>query len=284
MAFYGCDFTFDGVSASSMGLMIYDFGTYGQDDVDLSVGEIVADQISGRYESLLYGLVQNEPLEFTLVFGADPDDVEVGSYLTRERINTISKWLTGHRVWKQFYVHQDDMGSVVTSTLDGQTHSTWSPTFYYRCMVTGLKVLTDGTYPWAFSCHITCDSPFAYRASSITSATLNGSTTLLSIENTSVLNGYYYPIITVRNNTSSSLTITNNTDGGRICSLTGMPTNTQNITMDCKDGILTSSAGFNLYQYFNFNFLRLVSGVNSLTAIGNGTLSIQCDFPVNIGA
>lgn len=267
MAFYGCDFTFNGVSASTMGLMIYNFGTEGQDDVDLSVGEIAGDQINGRYDTLLYGLVQNEPLEFTLVFGADPDDIEAGTFLTRERVNTITKWLTGYQTWKVLTIDQPDMLP-----------------FHYKCMITGLRLITDGSYPWAFSAHVTCDGPFAYRAASVTTAALSGSESTITIDNTSGLNGYYYPVVTVTGNTGGNLTIVNNTNDGRACILNGMPTGSQNILMDCRNGVLTSSAGHNLYQYFNFNFLRLVPGINLLTATGSGTLSIECEFPVNIGA
>ena len=267
MAFYGCDFTFNGVSASSMGLMLYNFGSEGQDDVDLSVGEIEADQINGRYTSLLYGLVQNEPLEFSLVFGADTDNIESGTFLTRERVNTITKWLTGYQSWKILTIDQPDMVP-----------------FHYKCMITGLKLITDGSYPWAFSARVTCDGPFAYRTATTTTQTLSGTAKTFTINNTSGLNGYYYPVITVTGNTGANLTIVNNTDGGRSCILSGMPTGSQNITINCENGVLTSSAGYNLYQYFNFNFLRLVPGSNSITATGNGTLTIQCEFPVNIGA
>lgn len=267
MAFYGCDFTFNGVSASSMGLMFYNFGTEGQDDVDLSVGEIVGDQINGRHDTMLYGLVQNEPLEFTLVFGADTDTIEAGAFLTRERINTITKWLTGYQTWKILTIDQPDMAS-----------------FHYKCMITGLRLITDGSYPWAFSAHVTCDGPFAYRTASTTTQTLSGSAVTFTINNTSVLNGYYYPVVLVTDNNGGDLTIVNNTDDDRTCMLSGMPTGTQDILLDCKNGILTSSAGHNLYQYFNFNFLSLVPGENSLTATGSGTLMIECEFPVNIGA
>lgn len=267
MAFYGCDFTFNGVSASTMGLMIYNFGTEGQDDVDLSVGEIAGDQINGRHETMLYGLVQNEPLEFTLVFGTDPDDIEAGTFLTRERVNTITKWLTGYQTWKVLTIDQSDMSA-----------------FHYKCMITGLRLITDGSYPWAFSAHVTCDGPFAYRTVSTTAQTLTGSARTFTIDNTSCLNVGFYPLISVTGNTGESLTIVNNSDGGRTCMLSGMPTGSQDILMDCKNGILISSAGHNLYQYFNFNFLRLIPGTNSLTATGNGSLTIECEFPVNIGA
>lgn len=267
MAFYGCDFTFNGTSASSKGLMLYDFGTNTQDDVDMSVGEIIEDRINRRNDALLYGLVQNEPLEFTLVFGADPDYIEDGTFLTRAKINEIAQWLTGHQSWKTLIIDQPDMAD-----------------YHYKCMITGMRLLTDGSYPWAFSCRVTCDSPFAYKSILTTTKTLSGSAVAFTIENTSVLNGYYYPVITMTGNTSANLTIVNASDNNRTCSLSGMPTGSQNITMDCRNCVITSSAGYNLYPYFNRNFLRLVPGTNSLTATGRGSLSIICEFPVNIGA
>lgn len=267
MAFYGCDFTFNGVTASSKGLMLYNFGSSGQDDVDLSVGEIVEDRISLRYDSLLYGLVQNEPLEFTLTFGVDTDGLEAGTFLTRAKVNEIAAWLTGHQTWKTLTIDQEDMAN-----------------YHYKCMITGLRLLTDGSYPWAFTCHITCDSPFAYLAPKTFSLTLSGSARTLTIPNTGGYNGFYYPVIKMTNNTAAAFTITNTTDGGRVFSLSGMPTETQTITVDCKNQIITSSAGYNLYQYFNNKFLRLLPGNNTLSANGRGSLTITCEFPVAIGA
>ena len=34
MAFWGCEFVFDGVPCSEYGMMIYNFGSEGQDDVN----------------------------------------------------------------------------------------------------------------------------------------------------------------------------------------------------------------------------------------------------------
>lgn len=285
MAFYGCDFTFNGVSASSKGLMLYDFGGTGQEDVDFSVGEIVEDRINRRYDSLLYGLKQNEPLEFNLTFGAEIEDIDSGSFLTRLEINEIASWLTGHQTWKTLFIHQPDMATKTETVVDGHTVVTWTPIYYYKCMITGLKLLTDGSYPWAFTCHVTCDSPFAYTSpQTYTIAELGGTAQTVTITNPGGYNGFYYPVVTVTGSQSASLSIVNTSDGDRTCAFAGMPTETQDITIDCRNQVITSSKGYNLYQYFNYKFLRLPPGTNILSATGTGALTITCEFPVQIGA
>ena len=63
MAFWGTEFIFDGIPCSEYGLMVYHFGSEGQDDVTFQSGEIIEDRIPYRYDSLIYGLVQNGSLE-----------------------------------------------------------------------------------------------------------------------------------------------------------------------------------------------------------------------------
>ena len=63
MAFWGTEFIFDDIPCSVFGLMVYHFGSNGQDDVSFKNGEIIEDRIPGRYDALTYGLVQNQSLE-----------------------------------------------------------------------------------------------------------------------------------------------------------------------------------------------------------------------------
>ena len=271
MAFYGCDFIFNGRRASDFGLMLYNIGSYAQDDVDFSVGEIVEDRISRRYDSLLYGLVQNEPLQFRLVFGMDPDDLEGEAHLTRSEIADITEWLTGHRSYKILKIDQADMSG-----------------YRYHAMVTGLQLIADGGLPTAFSAEITCDSPFAYKDP--LTYILNLSSTqgvLFPLDNHSQTNGYYYPVFEAEVSGCTYLSFENASDGNRIMRIDNIPTDSDHvIRIDCQNQIITSSLGYNLYPGFNKTFLRLVPGENNIliTTDGSGTLSTICEYPVNIGA
>ena len=79
MAFWGTEFIFDDIPCSEFGLMVYHFGSNGQDDVSFKNGEIIEDRIPGRYDALTYGLVQNQSLEYTLVFGANMESLDANA-------------------------------------------------------------------------------------------------------------------------------------------------------------------------------------------------------------
>ena len=281
MAFYGCDFIFDGKRASSFfegvpnaahkKLMVYNIGSYGQDDVDLSVGEIVEDRINRRYDSLLYGLVHNEPLQFTLVFGIDPDVLTGEMCLNRIDVARVAEWLTGHREYKILEIDQPDM-----------LH------YRFHAMVTGLKVISDGGLPVAFSAEITCDSPFAYNEPVTYRIDMNSEMNKpFRLDNQSMTNWYYYPVLEIELDGASYIQFENTADGGRIMLIENIPSDSgQVIRIDCQNQIITDSLGYNLYPGFNMRFLRLVPGENNIniSTDGVGEVRTTCEFPMNLGA
>lgn len=269
MAFYGCDFTFNGKRASDFGLMVYNIGSYGQDDVDFSVGEIMEDRINSRFDSLLYGLVQNEPLVFTLVFGITPDALNGEAYLTRSKIAEITEWLTGHQTYKILTIDQPDMNG-----------------YRYHAMVTGLKLIADGGLPVAFSAEISCDGPFAYKDPSSYILSLDGTTKVYLIDNQGRTNGVFYPIFDVDLTDASYIRLENSSDGGRVMQIDDIPSGSISIHIDCQNQIISTNTGYNLYPGFNMKFLRIIPGENhiSVTTDGTGEIRTTCEFPVNIGA
>ena len=287
MAFYGCDFIFDGKNASTFlqpatpgvsykRMMVYNIGSYGQDDVDFSVGEIVEDRINRRHDSLLYGLVQNEPLVFTLVFGIDPDDLVGERCFTRAEIAKITQWLTGHQEYKVLKIVQQDMYNEVSPNVTD---------YRYHAMVTGLKLISEGGLPVAFSAEITCDGPFAYLdPKTYTSSSLN---ILFNLDNQSGTNGYFYPVFDIDMSGATYIQFSNHSDDDRIMRIDDIPTDSGlSVHIDCQNQIITTNTGYNLYPGFNMTFLRLVPGENDIYITSDGTGSIRtiCEFPVNIGA
>lgn len=254
-------------------MMVYNTGNYSQSDVDFSVGEIVEDRIARRYDAPHYGLIQNEPLQFTIVFGIDPDDLSGETCFTRAEVSKITQWLTGHQDYKILTIDQDDMTN-----------------FRFHAMVTELKLIADGGLPTAFSAEITCDSPFAYMNPRTYTSSLTSSGALLSIENESTMNGYYYPVFTANLTGASFIQFVNASDGNRTMRIgtvsNPIPSGAITITIDCQNQIISANTGVNLYPGFNMKFLRLVPGMNSITITtdGTGMLSTTCEYPVNIGA
>lgn len=266
MAFWGNEFIFDGISCTQFGLEVYDFGSNGQSDVEFKVGETVEDRIPGRYDALTYGINQNQALEFTLVFGANMESIDANSSMDRYDINAIAAWLTGHREYKWLTIVQDDMD-----------------VFRYKCRISNLRPITYGSMPWAFSCTVSCDSPFAYTVPETFSYAVSGTDTV-TLRNRSGYNGFYRPKMQITMNGGDSVAVQNASDNDRVFQFSGLPGgNGLVITVDNQNQVITNSQDLNLYPYFNMRFMRLVRGDNVLTITGNAAVSFICEFPVSIG-
>lgn len=266
MAFWGSEFIFDGISCREYGMMVYSFGNNSQDDVDFKTGEIIEDRIPGRYDSLTYGLVQNQALEYTLVFGASAGSPQSKEGIDRYDIEVISSWLTGHSKRKKLILLQEDMEP-----------------FWYKCIISELKLITYGNIPWAFSCKVSCDSPFAYTLPVERTISIQGSE-IVTLFNRSSYNGYYMPKMEISVHGSDSFVIENLSDGGRKFQFSKLPNSTSIIiTVDNQNQIITNNLDINLYPCFNMKFMRLVRGDNILRLTGNAEVKFICEFPVSIG-
>lgn len=266
MAFWGSEFIFDGVPCSEMGLMVYQFGSNTQEDVNFKNGEVIEDRIPGRYDALTYGLVQNQALEYTLVFGANMDSIDANRSIDRYEIEAIATWLTGHNTRKWLTIVQDDMES-----------------FRYKCFISELKLITYGDMPWAFSCRVSCDSPFAYSLPEEYVYRVIGEKDI-TLFNKSSFHGFYRPKMEIAMQGGSSILIQNLSDGDRLFRFTSLPAGSSLvINIDNKNQVITNNMDLNLYPNFNMKFMRLVRGDNVLKLIGNATVKFICEFPVNIG-
>lgn len=266
MAFWGTEFIFDGIPCSEHGLMVYHFGTEGQEDVSFKGGRIVEDRIPARYDSFTYGLTHDEPLEYTLVFGANMESIDADSSLDRYDVEAIAAWLTGHQTRKWLMICQNDMEP-----------------FRYKCYISELRLITHGDMPWAFSCKVSCDSPFAYSMPTVIACTVNGEK-LIRLFNRSSYNGYYMPKMEISIHGGDSVCIQNLSDNGRILEFTGLPgENSLAIYIDNNNQVITNNLDLNLYPCFNMKFFRLVRGDNLLKITGNAEVKFICEFPVSIG-
>lgn len=295
MAFYGSYFTFDGVSCRDYDLMIYDFGSSGQDDTVAfgSTGTAVEDRTAHKYSSFFYGIKQDKPLSFNLTFGEDCCMLDKGKKFRRPDVARIASWLTGHNTWRWLEIEQNDMLLV-----------------RYKCYISALKLITFDGNPMAFSCTVTCDSPYAYLQEDVFEYEVSG-TEEIEIENLSSYHGYYYPRFIIDTTARDNITISNisdpkNADGSYKFELaqvanaslniaSGLPPD-KRIVVDNDTQIMTvwiyndeldqyeHDTSINPYNLFNFNYFGLVQGINTITLKGHFNIQIITAFPVDIGA
>lgn len=266
MSFYGSYFSYDNIPCTEYDLMIYDVNGVVQSGSGFtSAVSVIEDRLVRGYSSILYGTTQNNPLTFTMVFGLIEARAIQDKDLDRWDMEAIASWLTNSNGYRDLVIEQNDMEMVK-----------------FKCIVTDLKVVSWGNMPWAFSATIQCDSPFAYTFPE--TFTFAGGSTRNRIFSKSSFKGFYYPEMVITRSDSGDFEIINTSDNNRSFKLTGLPVGVNRIMVDNQRGIIKDMiGGINLYPYFNFNFLRLVRGDNYLNVTGNGTVSIVCEYPMNVG-
>lgn len=263
MSFYGSQFTFDGIPCSDYDLMLYDVGSSNENGQFAST-KIIEDRIARRYTPLHYGITQNTPLTFTLIFGVNPERIDQNRHLDRLEMGIIASWLTGHDTYKYLEIVQPDMDII-----------------RYKCIITNLESVTYGKIPWAFKCEVTCDSPYAYMLPSKSLFTIDGNHTVKFRCPASCK--YYYPKLNISLKSGNFFSIVNHSDNDREFLFTSLPASPMDITVDNENEIITNSKQLNLYDCFNFKFFRLVKGCNNLEFKGNAAVEFICEFPLNIG-
>ena len=269
MSFYGCEFIFDGRSSHEYGLMVYTLDNYSQDDTFsfTSAGEAQIERLPHKTSSLFYGLVEEDPAEFTLVFGVNPESLDKHDPADRWDQEVISSWLTGHDGFRWLEIEQGDMEA-----------------FRYRCYISELESISLGDGQYGYTCHVTCDSPYGYTYPKKYSFTVSGQDTEVLFRNRSTSHKPYYPLLKIKMNGGNSIAITNQEYNEKF-ELTGLPGQSYTITVDNDNQIISSEdlPDFNFYEVFNRTFLRLKKGDNHLVLSGNGKVDFICEFPVNIG-
>lgn len=268
MAFYGCQFSFDGIPCFEYGLMVYDFDS-AEEDGNFSTVEIMEDRTTNRYSPLHYGVTHNRPLVFNFTFGADINSIDKAEPPDRWELDAIARWLTGHSEYKFLEITQPDMEAM-----------------RYRCIITDLKYISYGRMPWAFTCQVTCDSPFAYSHPEEYQWYLSNESKIINFE-CRAASQYYYPKMEFHPlSRNIPLSIVNHSDGERVFKISSFPPDNNNaghVIIDNENEIITYSDGTGMYDKFNFSFFRLLHGYNKLELKGDGILKLICEFPINIG-
>lgn len=263
MSFYGTSFIFDGVASEEFELMIYDMDSHSQSDNSIgSSVDISDDRVWGKWKPIDYGTSENDPMEFNITFGVMSSDRSLDRY----DIAKIAGWLK-QPDYKYFTVCQPDM-----------------ELFRYKVRVTSLSPISVGAMVVALEATMTCDGPYAYMAPIEDTYTITSDTTIL-YRNRSNINRYYYPKMTIQSKRSSTISIVNQSDGGREFKFVELPDQDLTIEIDCDTQVITSDYDGNIYELCGdvFTFPRLVRGDNSIVVTGACELTIRSEFPFDIG-
>lgn len=241
------------------GLMLYDFGGNGQDNVSFgNRASIVETRTNNRIRPIHFGVnYHSSPLQFKLVFGSMKS-------LDRYEMENISFWLTGHQDYQWLSIDQPDLERV-----------------QFRCIITQLTPLSDGWLPYAFEATVVCDCPYAYGFPFECRYDIDGKKDVL-FRNDSSVREYIKPTLTYIPASGGTLSIVNHSDHGREFKLSGIPSYAC-VVIDNENGIIQETVDkVNLYDGFNLNFFRFVHGDNNLTITGKGSLTISGRLLYNV--
>lgn len=255
-SFHGLDFVFDGIPSHTFDLKIVNFDDSGvTNGVGSTDVEIITQSILRKTRPYYLGRIQTPVLEFQITF-ASPKIINA---MDRD---LISRWLFGRKGYKKLEILQDDLNSA-----------------YYMCFLTSPEVVNIGNLTYAFTCTVTCDSPFAYKPEKVISGSMPVPQQELvnrdiTIYNDSSEDDYLYPSVYFLSSQSyqSTFTVRNNTDGGRefkffdVNPLTIVNVNNELRIMSNQQegGAPPLGEPYWVISYFNKNWLRLLRGKNIL--------------------
>lgn len=255
-------FTFANTPASMFRMFVCDIGSKQHSDNAFgNEANIVETRLPRRITPLHYGVrYHDKPLEFTLIFGAEQE-------LDRYQLQEISNWLTGYQDYQWLSIDQPDMSHI-----------------QFHCLIQSLTPISIKWIPVAFEAKIICDCPYGYSYPFEEVITLDG-TTNFRFYNDSTIREMLKPNVKIELNPDcTSFSITNKTTGA-VVRFTGLPAGGIVIQMDNENEIIyDSTETYDLYDYFNFQFLNLVSGDNDLLLEGSGKVTISGRYLYNVGA
>lgn len=252
-SFYAYDFMYDDIPSQRFDLKIITF-----EDGGLFSGKgsaninILSQRVLRKSRPYFLGRTQEPVLEFPLTFGtANPI-----SAMDRD---LISAWLFGRARYSRLYILQDDMNGA-----------------YFNCMLKDPEPQYVGNLNYAFTCTVSCDSPFAYGPEKTVSGSVVAGTTLsLEIYNSSSEDEYLYPTVhfIVSGDSPISYYMTNYSDNERSFNFVNMPYGEVEATINNDMQMITSDAT-GLLTYFNNGWFRLVPKYNLVTVYSEQTIDL----------
>jgi len=235
------DFTFNGISSQSMGVMNVHINNGLYQEPFTSTLELFETKVK-RKNRPLFSLLKKNPLSFKVTFSI-PD-------ISDSAISAIKRWLV-----VSYYT------PLIFSS---------SPTKIYFCLpINDIKISHNGTQGY-IEIDFRCDDHCAFSSVNTTQIydlTTNPTSTIIPITNSGDLE--IYPVLYVQIMSGSTFSITNTSNANQLMSFTGLSVN-ETVTISGDDQSVTSSLPL-VYRYnaMSGDFTTLIRGINNLSITGN---------------
>lgn len=249
-------FRYDGQWSGAYGLQIADFDDNNVKETDAFSPTLTLQKVPGSLR-FFHGGVEYDSAP-TCEFSVLSEQELIGS--TRSK---IMSWLIGRNEFKSLSFDSDD-----------------NVGFTYWCVFTSVRTIWVNGRCHGFRLTAQFDSPFARGTP--TTMTVNAGTHTVKLRNKSdVADGYAYPIVTF---TGGSVDIVNKTDDEeRHFTFSGLAAE-ETITVDNEIRHISSDmSGEKLSNFTSKNWLRLRPGINDLTIVASGKVTITCPYYAMIG-
>lgn len=248
-------FTYDGTYSGDYGLQIADFNVNSVEENEAFSPSLSTIKVPSSLRAYHGGISYDNTLscEFSVI-----SEVEIPP-ATR---SLILSWLVGRKEFKSLKFH----------------NTNWEE-FDYYCVFTNSSTIYINGVCHGFRLTATFDSPFA-RGKATTATTTAGTHTIIIDNKSDIRDGYTYPKIEFTGN----ITVTNTTDDNNRQFKFENVGNSETITVDNEMKTITSTAsGEKLSNFTSKNWLRLRKGINQLTVVSSGNVTITCPYYAMIG-
>lgn len=260
MAIYHAKFTYKNKQPNDFGLVV---GVFSPDsgDVDsfLSMEPTTTESYDGT-KLFDYGAKYTDTASLVVsLIKSDNSDITV----TEAR--NVLKWLTGSRAASQLDLYKVN---------DKIAYS-----FFGRFTEVNLQKLDSRVV--GIIATFTATSPWAYSAVQVVTQAINGSTTLTVANLSDDEDTYVYPEVVFTNENANGTLNIKNTTLSEETIINNIAVN-EKITMNSNQIIYSDNPTRIFGNDFNFKWLRLVSGNNSITITGTGSISIQYRYFIKV--
>ena len=250
MKYYSSSFVYDGSPSSYFNLYVSEIG--GDGNSENSGGgsfEVYNKKIYRRSVPFFYGSAVGDNMEYELSF-TSPEDID------SRTSELIQKWLFSSRSYKKLMIVQPDMQDV-----------------YMNVILNDPQVVREGNLIRGYTCTAQCDSPFGgwkfpkTKTYTYTAEVIDNTVTFNNSSDDS--GNYLYPqFVITMNNAGGNITITNQSDGDRVSSFTGLSPS-EVLSVDNSLEQISSSTDLKRMSNFNKKFFRLIPGINTIRFQGN---------------